>query len=349
MELVKIASYPFLPEASKYVKELGVSPDELVYKIEFAHVRSRGVERVLDALKGKGFEESTGIPSFEHARESHLVTELLSYPFSRMILSVVGDPYLIRRFAIVEAKIAHTRLRKKTESLKRKSYPFVVSFGREFGLDVDIVDEEKFAIHFLDYIHVSSILRNIEWKLVNQRIRKGWVILSLKDYLRVLQEFIRLKIEEGLPATVARGLKSGIEPYLPEVREELLNRTSQFEHEIMRVDPEKFPPCIRSMIRDIAAGINLSHSARFTLTSFLLEIGLSVEDVTKVYRSSPDFDESKTRYQVEHIASKEYTPPSCSTIKTYGNCTATCPHPSHPLTIYRKALGSGADEHVNIY
>jgi len=97
------------------------------------------------------------------------------------------------------------------------------------------------------------------------------------------------------------------------------------------------------MIQDIAAGINLPHSARFTLTSFLLKIGLSVEDIIKIYRSSPDFDESKTRYQVEHIASREYTPPSCSTIRTYGNCTGSCPNPGHPLTIYLRAIEGGED------
>jgi len=331
LELSRIASYPFLPEASRYVNELGISPEDLVYRTEFAHARTRGAERVLDALEGRGFEGRDEIPILDHARESHLVTELLSYPFSRMIISVINDPYLTRRFAVVEAKIAHRRLRREVSS-------FTVYLGGDLGLDLGIEDDDRVRIHFLDYIHVSSILRDIEWKLVNQRIKKGWVILNFKDYLRVLQEFIRLKNEEGLPAKVSRGLKAGIEAYLPQIREELAERTAQFEHEITVVDPEKFPPCIRAMIRDIATGINISHSARFTLTSFLLNIGLSVDDVIRIYRSSPDFDESKTRYQVDHIASKKYTPPSCSTIKTYGNCTATCPYPSHPLTIYKKAF-----------
>lgn len=317
------------------MSELGISPDDLVYRTEFAHARSRGAERVLDALEGNVFEEGGKIPILDHAKESRLVTELLSYPFSRMIISVINDPYLTRRFAVAEAKIAHRRLQREPPS-------FTVYLGSDLGLDLDLENDDRIRIHFLDYIRVSSILRGIEWKLVNQRIRKGWVILNFKDYLRVLQEFIRLKNEDGLPAKVSRGLKAGIEAYLPQIREKLAVRTAQFEHEIAVVDPEKFPPCIRAMIRDISAGVNISHSARFTLTTFLLNIGLSEEDVIKIYRSSPDFDESKTRYQVKHIASKEYTPPSCSTIKTYGNCTATCPQPSHPLTIYKKALERGA-------
>ncbi|MCW7076878.1 MAG: DNA primase large subunit PriL [Candidatus Syntrophoarchaeum sp.] len=341
MELVNIASYPFLHEASNYVKELGITPYELVYKKEFAQARNRGRDRVLDALGGEAFEKEGEISILDHAKESYLVTELLSYPFSRMILSQVGDPYLIRRFAVVEAKIAHTRLRRKVESLKREYIPFILFFGRDLGLELAFIEADKFEIHFLDYIHVSSILRDIEWKLVNRRLRNGRVVLSLKECLRLLQEFIRLRIEENLPAPVPKMLETGVELYLPEIREELSKRTARFEHEIAVVDPEKFPPCVRSMIQDIAAGINISHSARFTLTSFLLNIGLSVEDVIKVYRSSPDFDESKTRYQVEHIASKGYTPPSCSTIRTYGNCTGSCPFPGHPLTIYRKALESG--------
>ncbi|HDM37092.1 MAG TPA: DNA primase regulatory subunit PriL [Candidatus Syntrophoarchaeum butanivorans] len=334
LELLTLANYPFLPQASLYVKELGISARELVYEKAYDLVRIRGRERVLGALRGGG--PGQDLRSLDHAKESHLIRELLSYPFSRMILSAIGDAYLIRRFAMVEAKTAHRRL-------ERESPAFTVQIGKDLGLDVDRMTGDKLRVHFLDYIHVSSVLRGIEWKLVNRRVKDGWVVLNHKDYLRILQEFIRLRIEEGLPLDLPAELRGGIERYLSEIREELSKKTAKFADGIPVVNPEKFPPCIRSMIQDIAAGINLPHSARFTLTSFLLKIGLSVEDIIKIYRSSPDFDESKTRYQVEHIASRGYTPPSCSTIRTYGNCTGSCPNPGHPLTIYLRAIEGGED------
>jgi len=50
----------------------------------------------------------------------------------------------------------------------------------------------------------------------------------------------------------------------------------------------------------------------------------------------------KTRYQIEHISGSsgtEYKPPSCSTMRTYGNCYGAdelCSRIKHPLNYYRR-------------
>jgi DNA primase large subunit len=70
---------------------------------------------------------------------------------------------------------------------------------------------------------------------------------------------------------------------------------------------------------------------------------MSADEIIKLFGTSPDFDESKTRYQVEHITGKisgtEYTPPECDTMRTYGICIdadSLCKRISHPLSYYSK-------------
>jgi DNA primase large subunit len=109
-----------------------------------------------------------------------------------------------------------------------------------------------------------------------------------------------------------------------------------------------FPPCIKGIYDTILCGRSTSHIGRFALTSFLVNIGMTVEDVIDLFRSVSDFDERMTRYQVEHIAGArgsrtKYIPPRCDTLRTHGICLATdevCKKIRHPLACYRRKLKS---------
>lgn len=94
---------------------------------------------------------------------------------------------------------------------------------------------------------------------------------------------------------------------------------------------------------------------RFALTSFLINIGMDVEKIVKLFVSISDFDEELTRYQVEHIAGlrggrTKYTPPTCSTLRTHGLCIEPdnlCRRVKHPLHYYRikaRSIERGGEE-----
>jgi len=123
-------------------------------------------------------------------------------------------------------------------------------------------------------------------------------------------------------------------------------------------DPRCFPPCITAILSNLRDGVNVPHSARFAVTAFLLNIGLTDAEIIEIYKNSPDFDEERTRYQVEHIAGDKgrvrYTAPSCDTMRTYGSCVKplqglrgrgaephsdeTCEKITHPLSYYKLKL-----------
>ncbi len=103
------------------------------------------------------------------------------------------------------------------------------------------------------------------------------------------------------------------------------------------------------LVEQIKEGEGLPHTARFAVTAFLRTVGMPVDEIVDMYDTFPDFDEEKTRYQVEHISGDssgtEYTPPSCGTMKTYGNCPehlmdskCRADTVTHPLSYYRWAL-----------
>src|SRR6266576_209429 len=97
-----LAKYPFLSEASDYVRELGLSIEELSAP-EFRPVLDRAERRLEEAL-------SKGRVSGDITNES---AEILSFPVSNLILSLVGEERARRRFALAESKRAYELLRQE--------------------------------------------------------------------------------------------------------------------------------------------------------------------------------------------------------------------------------------------
>jgi len=115
-----------------------------------------------------------------------------------------------------------------------------------------------------------------------------------------------------------------------ELREYRMGVTSKVKVQIRGLTP----PCIESIINEVKSGGNPSHQARFALAAYMLRrchdiegkpMEDCVEDLVNLFKTVADFDEKKTRYQVEHIAGlrgghKFYMPPSCQEMNSLGLC-----------------------------
>ncbi|MDY6866180.1 MAG: DNA primase regulatory subunit PriL [Halobacteriota archaeon] len=332
MEIADLSSFPFLSEASEYVRTR-YSLGDLIESRAYESARERGRERVYQAISSE-IEE----PNIGRSDEVNRVMELLSYPFARILISCLNDDYLTRRYALAEAKLAHQRMLKMPDE-------FILRIGKEFCLDAT-GDDSKIDLHFTDYLKLATGIRDSKWKLVNRVMDKGYVRVTKEELSRLIQEAVRAKIAGSLPMKLPSEICIPLERYLDDIRSEVKEVKSKFEVEgFGEVRSECFPPCISYLIGNVQKGINLPHTARFALTSFLASIGMTREEIVKLYANSPDFMEDKTRYQVNHIfgsGGDKYTPPACSTMQTYGNCFGKdnlCEKISHPLSYYRAKSG----------
>jgi len=323
----ELALFPFLKEASEYVEELDFSMDSLMTSIAFESVRRRGFERVMQAFSGE-----ISKPSF--ANDKEILSELLSYPYARILVSCVNEPAFTRRYALSEAVAAYSILKKSVE----KDPDFALEIGSDFGIAATESDEHM-RIYFSDYVRYSLSMRDLSWKLINRHMEHGYVTIQREEFARLLQEAIRKRIEGSLPI-----------PEIPdEIRENCIQQIEELkakyeeqrqnlgDADLGEVDFALFPPCINKALANVREGINLAHSLRFAMVSFLLNVGMTTDDVVNVFNVSPDFSEEKTRYQVEHIANNQYKTPSCATMQTYGNCigqNGMCSKIRHPLSYY---------------
>ena len=103
-ELSQLSKYPFLNASKEYVKENGLSIEELLDDPLYERARIIGVERLDNAFK----KRDVGIRSL--VTESDHIMELLSYPIARMIAVCIEDIYFKRRYALSEAIHAYRNL-----------------------------------------------------------------------------------------------------------------------------------------------------------------------------------------------------------------------------------------------
>jgi len=247
------------------------------------------------------------------------------------------DKSLWRRFADVESK-------RFSGKLLLEDPDCMMYIAREFSIeavrlrDLDIYDE-RLALAYDVGVRVWSYLKFMPrndpyWKLVNRYLLKGWVLATYKDLVRLVEEAVEKRVLELINKAFENvdETKSLVDALggMRELREYRMGVTSKVKVQIRGLTP----PCIEAIINEIKSGGNPSHQARFALAAYMLRkchdiegrpMEDCVEEVVGLFRTVADFDEKKTRYQVEHIAGlrgghKFYMPPSCQEMNSLGLC-----------------------------
>ena len=329
MEISVLAKYPFLREASAYIRAEGITLEDILADEAFSWARSLGRQRVMEALEQGPAGGRVAVV------EGDRLAHLLAYPVARILVSAVGDTYLIRRYALREAVTAEERLALDPDDL-------LLHLAAQLDVDLRRFDRD-FRLHFADFLRHTSTMREAPWKLINQRLDTGYVRLRREKAVRVLRNAIQRRIEEGLPLPVNDAILEAFRDDLREIRAKLSERKAAFKAEdIGKVSITRFPPCMYNLLAQIQSHENVSHMGRFAIVSFLHHIGMGNEDIFRVFGDVPDFAVDVTKYQIEHITGTtsptEYTPPECSTMKSYGLCPGPdriCLSIKHPLSYYR--------------
>lgn len=333
MDAGRAAKFPFLKESAEFVEKNNADLESLLTSPLYEPARIRGKERVLDALANSEVSYKPLMNDYDR------LMEVMSYPYSRMIVSMVGDRFLTKRYALAEA----VRMNKL---LNGEDLRTVAVVSEELGITSSADADGIIHMGFHDYLMLSSRLKSIDWKLINTNIDKGKVLLPQDKFSRLMQNAFQDKIESELPLMTPdefrQYLKKDVES-ITATLEETKKKFSPTGGEGMK--NEYLPPCIIRILDMSRRGMNLPHSARFALVTFLNALGLTYDDIIKVFSESPDFNESKSEYQIKHIigeltGGEGYTPPECSTMKTNGLCVNPdnlCEQEwmTHPLKYYR--------------
>jgi len=151
----------------------------------YERARLIGIERLDNSFKYKDVRNRS------LTNETDCIMELLSYPIARMIAVCIDDVYFIRRYSLGEAVHAY-------KNLINESTSFLIQISKEFNMNVLYNgDTKKIRIYFTDYIHNAPTRYN-KWKMINREMDKGYILITHKDFARLIQEFLRNRINKEL-------------------------------------------------------------------------------------------------------------------------------------------------------
>lgn len=328
-----LARYPFLKETAEYIKPLDLQIDDLT-SAGMDLIVKRAEERVNDALVNRRIIRNM----------KKIDLEILSFPVALLIVIATENSFIKKRYALAEAKQASGDLvgEQKEKILKvAKDFDWKITLMPTGSLDSPL----EFTIDFADYLLNSAHLHDKKWKLTNSILSHGRIYLNKKDVVRLLEEEVRRRVEKRLEVKLQK-----CPPKLALIAERVKKLASEVIGAIETEELPKlvvqsaYPPCVNALLETARSNHHLSHIERFTLTSFLVNIGMSSENVNELFKTFSDYNERLTRYQIEHIAGERgsatrYTPPQCSLLQTHGVCKNRddlCRRVYHPLAYYKR-------------
>ncbi|UXD21345.1 DNA primase [Ignicoccus pacificus DSM 13166] len=345
------SKYPFIADLSKVSR---IIFGEELDATELLDMVPEGIEKAKNLL-----ERAIG-----KTKEKYKCDELctvLGYKLAIIIAAALDDKWLKNKLANEIATEAY-------DNFSKDDLGVVVNVLRIMGYDVETLSKPLSVpvrvykgstlsevyparMSLPTYVSLATrFLSDAHWKVVNKALVGGFVYLKPEEVVRLAQEAVYKKVVNDINE-IGRIDVEALPDKIREIVEELakevrrgIQKKRKISVEVQGLVPEALPPCISLIYRRALDGENLSHQERFTLATFLLNVGLDVDEVLEVFSRAPDFNERIARYQVEHLAGlrgsrTKYSPPSCRTLFSWNLCPGKeeCKK-NHPLSEYKRRL-----------
>lgn len=167
--------YPFSNEAREIIAQAAGGLDEKLIKA--------GKDRVEQDLGDSPISRlSISMPEVKR-------TYVLSYVYSRMIISAIGNKVHLEKYIRSEARRARGALEEET-------MPNILKLLSELGVEMSY-SGERFIMGFAKFLMLSS--RSADLSLVKQELDKGLVYLSKDAALALMENAIADEIRKKLP------------------------------------------------------------------------------------------------------------------------------------------------------
>jgi DNA primase large subunit len=334
-----LARFPFLPQGEDWLKGLlldnGIELDTLIEGEWVEPIRIRGTQRMLQSIQ---LDEGVDSVTRHDIHESYgQMVEGLGFYYAMLVVCSSFDERLVKRWVEGEASRADKILGELTDNetfeLVAKTYLSDIRIKTEETAGISIHTRRTtkivYEIPMLDFIEISPRITGHYWNLVNRPILDGWVTMdeasgenSQQRLARLIKERIREVLVDRCKINMDKMDDEFTAKFADPVGKMVAELQLQKSHdiEISAVHQGDWPPCMTSVISDLAQGENVNHAGRRFLANMCRSLALSVEEAQSFFVNAPDYNEGTTRYQLGHLYEGEYTPEKCLTLKLHARC-----------------------------
>ncbi len=231
-----------------------------------------------------------------------------AFPVAKMILYVIGDEFLKRKFAQMFADFL--------DSENKIHYTLLEDFGIKYE-----VEKEETVVRLQDYLKTNFSYAE---KIVNLGIEKGKVYLDYNEAKRFVKGLVFNKVY-NFPEIDDKKIKQAakeIKEYIL-VKEKSGKKDGEKEYKGV-LQFERYAPCMKRLFKDLKEGKKLNHMEHFYLAVFLKRTGWKKEEILKVYMGRADYNEKIAKYQIDRIWDGKFSVASCEKMKAYNICKEDC-------------------------
>ena len=246
----------------------------------------------------------------------------VSFLLAAMICRKASNPRLTGKFAYTEALYAIYALG-GTNIIQPSEKPPDVDPVCELLLgERPERDGGDFLLPIPTYLSLAVGLGK-SWKLVNQTVHGGSVVVDRDTLLRLLRDAITAYIRQRIvampepPVEVPRDLVEWCE------RRATVNVSGDV------------PPCVEECRDMMDGGGNLAHAGRYLVGTYFINDGLEDEQIGEMFVGAPDYNAKITLYQVRQLRSRGYKVPSCRWVASNGLCPGC--DATHPTKFKKQA------------
>lgn len=180
--------YPF----SSYSKDILSSEKSTGVELKYLELAKKRIE--FDIKEADKTER-------ELKREEYYITnmdsvkldDIKSYVYSRMMISTISNFLITEKFCRGEA--IHSQ-----KAFEKDSDKNIIKIAEELGIKLAENENGEFLIDFNDFLENS--LNKEEYRLVNNMINRGIVILKRRKVIGILSESVYNHIKKGLPIPI---------------------------------------------------------------------------------------------------------------------------------------------------
>jgi hypothetical protein len=251
--LKTLSRYPILPEAKQFLRafELGEEVDSYAEatKTKVLEAVERGEKGVLPR------EDPIG--------------DIVTYALARVLCLAVGEPWLLRRWALAEAARMERYLHTEEEGLRRMLLRRILSIeDADVGMVGRIGDDSyRYRLSVPEYLKISKGLDSPEWMLVNRMVAGGYVYLTTLEAIRLFRQRVYqlLSSMEDAPRVDVRQLPPRMQEAAMDVVRVLVRLRSAYEEPAAAPAPGDWPPCMAAIRARVAEA---GHKELFSLAAF---------------------------------------------------------------------------------
>ncbi|MGY8702703.1 MAG: hypothetical protein ACKVI6_00460 [Candidatus Poseidoniales archaeon] len=345
-----LSRYAFLPQSTKYVRELliknGITIEQLIEATWLEDIRARGRVRLVECIMHKdGIDAATTV---DLSTDIGKMTESLSFLHAMLVVCASFDERLLARWIEGEASRADQLLGMDKENFMQVARSYFSGIREEINVGL----ESTFWISISDFIELCPRISGDYWRLINRPVKDGWVCMnaavgenSRQRTARLMKERIRENLTEICNQRIEK-MDDEFAAQFSDSIERIIGLFSERVHAEMPISAAKrteWPPCFEMAVSELNQGINVNHTGRVFLAAMSRSMGHSQDETLSFFSNAPDFNADTSAYQINQIYEREYTPHGCSALKTGARCpvqrgdNSLCDQEwmSHPLKYLR--------------